>query len=169
MAKISVLIDVDEEKLKSVSGDNSLEDAITRELDWLRDSGMKVESWEMVETEHNKQSEKVELDLGFTKLVAKKGIDSESESPEIDVYLVNKDGLISQDLAVIGGNYHVENGKTVYDDNIRIRVYDNEYYAHDFAVDVWEMENRSVSLDKKVEQAKETAKKSFGKTKEQER
>lgn len=57
MAKISVLIDVDEERVKSVSGKEYLEDAITRELDWLRDSGMQVEAWEMVEKEQNKLSQ----------------------------------------------------------------------------------------------------------------
>ena len=49
MAKIKVILEVDEEKVREISENADLEDAITKELGWLCDSGMAVESWEIVE------------------------------------------------------------------------------------------------------------------------
>ncbi len=48
MAKIKVIIDVNEEAIKAESDLEDLDDAIRQELGWLHDSGMTVESWEYV-------------------------------------------------------------------------------------------------------------------------
>lgn len=41
-----------EEKTKAESGLEALGDATRQELDWLRDSGMAVESWERIDSQH---------------------------------------------------------------------------------------------------------------------
>ncbi len=45
MKKVNVILNVDEDVIKSASGLNSLDEAITQELGWLQDSGILVEKW----------------------------------------------------------------------------------------------------------------------------
>ena len=49
MAKIIVELEVSEETVKEISGKSDLENAITRELGWLHQSGMYVDSWQFKE------------------------------------------------------------------------------------------------------------------------
>lgn len=46
MPKITVTFDVDVEMIKDASGRDDLEDAISRELGWVLESGLSVESWQ---------------------------------------------------------------------------------------------------------------------------
>lgn len=46
--KIKAIIQVHEDEIKAESGLEDLDDAIRQELGWLHDSGMAVESWELV-------------------------------------------------------------------------------------------------------------------------
>ena len=53
--RITVTLNVDEETMMhgvNRTGADSLEDAISQELNWLRDSGMRVENWAYVDEEH---------------------------------------------------------------------------------------------------------------------
>lgn len=54
MPKITVTFDVDEDMIKNISNRVDLEDAITQELDWVRQSGLQVEKWHFTENEPKK-------------------------------------------------------------------------------------------------------------------
>lgn len=74
-------------------------------------------------------SQKISVELGNGyKLVAECGIDP-IYPREMFVYIEDKDGCASQDLAVVRNKYHYEGGKgPVYDDKkLEILVYGDEY------------------------------------------
>ena len=49
MSRIQVTINIDDTLIKEESQQSTLEDAITQELGWLRDSGMFIEDWHFTE------------------------------------------------------------------------------------------------------------------------
>lgn len=49
MAKIKVIIEVSEKDVKEAVELDSLSEAISRELGWLHDSGMFIESWDYLD------------------------------------------------------------------------------------------------------------------------
>lgn len=99
--------------------------------------------------------EKVTVDLGFATLVAEKG--SDPNYKEVFIGLEDEKGVWLQDLAVIGGKYHYDNGEVVHDEEISIKVYsdkDNEDYTHDFSVGVYvEEEEHHKSLSEQIAEA----------------
>lgn len=52
MSKWSITIDVDDEKVKNISGRDNLEDAVLCELGWCAESGIFVEEMHVI-SEHN--------------------------------------------------------------------------------------------------------------------
>lgn len=94
--------------------------------------------------------DKIKIDLGFAKLVAEKYPDENYK--EVSVYLEDKDGVVLQDIAVIGNKYHYEKGDIAYEDAISVKVWndkDSEDYTHDFTVGIYEPEKES-AFDKET-------------------
>lgn len=88
---------------------------------------------------------RVEVDLGYATLVAEKGTNPDYK--EVYVGLENKDGLWTQDLAIIGGKYHYsKEDEVVQDKGVSVKVYsdkDDEDITHEFSIGIYEPEEES--------------------------
>lgn len=83
-------------------------------------------------------SEKVKIDLGYAVLTAEKN--SDPTYPEIIIRLEDSGGSWIQDLAIVGSQYHYNDGEVVCDEGISIKVYsdkENEDFTHDFNVGIY--------------------------------
>lgn len=95
---------------------------------------------------------KIEIDLGYAKLVAEKN--SDPNFKEVFVGLDDNNGGVIQDLAVIGGAYHFEDLNVVHDKGVSVKVYsdkDNEDYTHEFSVGIYEPdEEKEITVDELI-------------------
>lgn len=101
-------------------------------------------------------ADRVEVDLGYATLVAEKGTNPDYK--EVYVGLENKDGLWTQDLAIIGGNYHyTKDGEIVQDKGMSVKVYsdkDDEDITHEFSIGIYEPEEEvEFSAETRIEAA----------------
>lgn len=133
------------------------------EAAWLAGYAKAMEEKGRAEQQKNsvQQQDDLKLDLGFATLVAEKGADPNYN--EVYVGLEDKDGVWSQDLAVIGQKYHYNkdadgmDNEVVQEKGVRVLVYsdkDDEDYTHEFSIDVYEEEALlKPSLDEQVQGA----------------
>ena len=87
------------------------------------------------------ENNKIVIDLGFAKLVAERGIDTKYN----EIYIgIEKNGVWTQDLAVIREKYHYEDNPisdildVVNEDKFEVLVYadkDNEDYTNRFTIE----------------------------------
>lgn len=86
--------------------------------------------------------DKIKIDLGFATLVVEKG--TEQNYKEVFVGLEDKNGVWTQDIAVIGQKYHYDDDlNVVQEKGIKVLVYadeNNEDYTHRFDIDIYEEE-----------------------------
>jgi len=81
---------------------------------------------------------KIKIDLGYAVLTAERN--SDLTYPEIIVGLEDSSGSWIQDLAIVGSQYHYNDGEVVCDEGISIKVYsdkENEDFTHDFNVGIY--------------------------------
>ncbi len=83
------------------------------------------------------ETNKLEMDLGFTKLVVEEGMDPDYK--EFFISLEDHNGCYIQDIAVIGQDYHYDDDlEVVNEDKVRVLVYadeGNEDYTHKFVIE----------------------------------
>lgn len=101
-------------------------------------------------------ADRVEVDLGYATLVAEKG--TTPGYKEVYVGLENKDGLWTQDLAIIGGKYHyTKEDEVVQDKGMSVKVYsdkDDEDITHEFSIGIYEPEEEiEFSAETRIEAA----------------
>ncbi|MBQ8248127.1 MAG: hypothetical protein IJZ42_13445 [Lachnospiraceae bacterium] len=90
MKKINVTLTIDEDAIKSVSGTDSLDDAISQELGWLNQSGMSIGGWSYEEMHTVSSLNKTEILAEIMRLAKDE---------------LNKNGHIG--YTVPGGKYHI--------------------------------------------------------------
>lgn len=87
------------------------------------------------------EKNRVVVDCGNFKIVA--DINTDPNYREVFVGLEDKSGTWIQDLAIVGQQYHYENGAVVHDKGINVKVYadaNDEDYTHSFDVSIYEEE-----------------------------
>lgn len=105
------------------------------------------------------ESGKIKIDLGFATLVSEQGGDPNYN--EVFIGLEDKDGVWSQDLAIIRQKYHYAKDvpvskEVVQEKGIQVLVYgdkDNEDYTHEFSIAVYEEEKTLPFLETQMAQA----------------
>ena len=86
--------------------------------------------------------DKIKIDLGFSVLVAEKGIDNNYR--EIYLSLEDKNGVWLQDIAIVGQQYHYDEELNVVNDRgIDVKIYadsNNEDFTDEFGINIYEEE-----------------------------
>lgn len=89
-------------------------------------------------------TKRMEIDCGEFKLVAEMNFDKNYREIFVGI---ETDGVWTQDLAIVGQQYHYADDKIVYKNSTSVKIYSDaasEDYTHDFVVDLFKEEERYV-------------------------